>query len=216
MASRSSWLIAFAAGFGVAAICAAQELDALKVDEAAKQVSFGAKCVKTDVYPQLKGAIEFVITMPKGKSYESCFESAPIDAIKLFEGLKKIGAKPGKPASGDSPAEGSKLKMSVEWKEGDKSRKEPIESFIVDEETKKPMENVQWLFQGSKEGFVPELEAMGLMVLTTKNLVGLYQGDPTPLITNPTSLMTGHRYKINKQLLPKEGTPVRIIIETAN
>jgi hypothetical protein len=27
--------------------------------------------------------------------------------------------------------------------------------------------------------------------------------------------MTGHRYKVNKDLLPKEGTPVKIIIEAA-
>jgi len=207
--------MAFIVLLGLASLAAAQDLEPLKVDEAAKQVSFGAKTVKTDVYPQLKGAIEYVITLPKGKSYESCFESAPIDAIKLYEGLQKIGVKPGKPASGDNPAEGGKLKMSVEWKDGDKARKEPIEAFILDDETKKPMENVQWIFQGSKEGFVPDLEGMGLMVLSTRNLMGLYQGDPTPLITNPTSLMTGHRYKINKQLLPKEGTPVRIIIEAA-
>lgn len=198
---------------GLSRLAAAQDLEPLKIDEAAGQITFGAKVVKTDQYPQLKGAIEFVITLPKGKAYESCFESVAMDAIKLFEGIKKLGVKPGKPAGEDKPAEGGKLKMSVEWKDGDKARKEPIESFILDEETKKPMENVQWIFQGSKEGFVPELEAMGLMVLTTKNLMGLYQGDPTPLITNPTSLMTGHRYKVNKAILPKEGTAVKIVIE---
>ena len=213
MASRLLRPVGLLLFLGLARLAAAQDLDPLKIDEAAGRITFGAKTVKTDQYPQLKGAIEFVITLPKGKAYESCFESVAMDAVKLFDGIKKLGVKPGKPASEDKPAEGGKLKMSVEWKDGDKARKEPIESFILDEETKKPMENVQWIFQGSKEGFVPELEGMGLMVLTTKNLVGLYQGDPTPLITNPTSLMTGHRYKVNKAILPKEGTPVKIVTE---
>lgn len=192
-----------------------QDLEPLKVDEKAGQVSFGAKAAKIDAQPQLKGAIEYVITLPRGKTYESLFEAGPIDPMKLFEGLKKIGAKPGHPAKEDATAKGDKLKISVEWKDGEKTRTEPIEAFILDEETKKPMEKAGWIFAGSKEGFVPEIDAMGLMVVSSKNLMGLYQGDPTPLITNPTPIITGHRYKANRQLLPKEGTPVKIIMEVA-
>ena len=191
----------------------AQDLEPLKVDDAAKQVTFGAKTAKIDSQPQLKGAIEYVITMPHGKSYESCFEAGPIDPMKLFEGLKKIGLKPGHSANEAKTAEGDGLKISVEWKDGDKTRTEPIESFIYDEDKKKPMEKAAWIFAGSKEGYVPELDATGLMVVSSKNLMGLYQGDPTPLITNPTPIIVGHRYKANKELLPKEGTPVKIIIE---
>jgi len=192
-----------------------QDLEPLKVDEKAGQVTFGAKAAKIDAQPQLKGAIEYVITLPRGKTYESLFEAGPIDAMKLYEGLKKIGAKPGHPAKEDATATGDKLKISVEWKDGDKVRTEPIEAFILDEEAKKPLEKTGWIFAGSKEGFVPEIDGMGLMVVSSKNLMGLYQGDPTPLITNPTPIITGHRYKANKALLPKEGTPVKIIMEVA-
>jgi hypothetical protein len=198
-----------------AAMLLTQDLEPLKVDEKAGQVTFGAKTAKIDAQPQLKGAIEYVITMPRGKTYESLFESAPIDAMKLFEAIKKIGAKPGHAANESATAEGDKLKISVEWKDGDKTRTEPIEAFIYDEQTKKTLEKSAWIFAGSKEGYVPELDAMGLMVVSSKNLMGLYQGDPTPLITNPTPIITGHRYKANKELLPKEGTPVKIIIEVA-
>jgi hypothetical protein len=131
----------------------------------------------------------------------------------LYLGLQKIGAVPGRPASEGVPAQGGKLRITVEWKDGDKPRKEPIESFVTDDTTKKPMEKVQWIFAGSKGGYIPETDREGLLVLSTKNLMGLYQGDPTPLITNPLPLMTGNRYKGNKELLPKEGTPVKIIIE---
>ena len=192
-----------------------QDLEGLKIDEKAAQVSFGAKTCKLDKHPQLKGAIEYLITMPHGKSYESCFETGPMDPLKLHEALQKIGLKPGHSANEAKTAEGDKLKISIEWKDGDKTRTEPIESFVLDEETKKPMEKVKWIYAGSKEGYVPEIDAMALMVVSTKNILSLYQGDPTPLITNPEPIMVGHRYKANKELLPKEGTPVRIIIEAA-
>ena len=56
---------------------------------------------------------------------------------------------------------------------------------------------------------------VGLLVLTTKHLIGLYQGEGTTLLTNSTPLMDGHRYKVNKQFLPKEGTPVKIVMQVA-
>ena len=123
MASRLLRPVGLLLFLGLARLAAAQDLDPLKIDEAAGRITFGAKTVKTDQYPQLKGAIEFVITLPKGKAYESCFESVAMDAVKLFDGIKKLGVKPGKPASEDKPAEGGKLKMSVEWKDGDKAPK---------------------------------------------------------------------------------------------
>lgn len=191
------------------------KLEAPAIDEKAGTVSFSAKACKTDVYEQLKGMIEFVIVMPKGKAYESLFE-APVDPIKLGDGLRKIGAKPGKPAVDEAnPATGDKIRISVQWKSQDKERTDPIEAFIYDVETKKPMETPGWTFQGSKEGFVPELGDTGLLVLSNKNLIGLYQGEGTCLLTNPAPLMTGHRYKVNKELFPKEGTPVKIVMQVA-
>ena len=216
MASRIPAFALLLLGSAAASVGIAQDkLEPLKVDEKAGQVSFGARTCKLDVHPQLKGAIEFVITLPGGKSYESCFEAGRLDPLKLHEALQKIGAKPGHPANEAKTAEGDKLKISVEWKDGDKTRTEPIESFIYDEEGKKPLEKVQWIYAGSKKGYVPELDTDSLMVVSSKNLMGLYQGDPTPLITNPEPIIVGHRYRANRQLLPKEGTPVRIIIEAA-
>jgi len=129
----------------LALLGAAQDLEGLKIDEKAGQVSFGAKTCKLDQHPQLKGAIEYLITMPHGKSYESCFETGPLDPLKLHQALQKIGLKPGHSANEAKTAEGDPLKISVEWKDGDKTRTEPIESFVLDEETKKPMEKVKWI-----------------------------------------------------------------------
>jgi hypothetical protein len=35
------------------------------------------------------------------------------------------------------------------------------------------------------------------------------------LFTNSQGPAAGHRYKVNKGLLPREGTPVKIVIEAA-
>lgn len=210
-AAAAAWCLSM----GLLSCASPARLEAPTIDEKGGTVTFNAKTCKTDVYEQLKGAIEFVIVMPKGKAYESLFE-APVDPVELNEALKKIGAKPGKPAADEkTPATGDRVKISVQWKDGEKDRTEPVELFINDDETKKTMETPGWVFQGSKEGFVPDLGDVGLLVLTTKNLVGLYQGDGTPLLTNSAPLMSGHRYRVNKQLLPKEGTPVKIVMQVA-
>ena len=211
IAAAAAWLLLA----GTAGSAQDNKLEAPTVDEKAGTVTFNAKACKTDVYPQLKGAIEFVIVMPKGKVYESLFEAA-VDPVKLNEAIKKIGAKAGKPAPDEkTPATGDKIRISVQWKDGDKDRSEPVESFVSDQETRKPMETPGWIFQGSKEGFVPDLNDTGLLVLTTKNLVGLYQGDGTTLLTNAAPLMAGHRYRANKELLPREGTAVKIVLQLA-
>jgi hypothetical protein len=196
----------------------AQALETPAVDEKAGTVSFAAVTLKPEVYAQLKGVIEYVVVNKGGKAYESVFESA-VDSMALYEGLKKLGIQPGKPAREEDarkfPPEGGKVRISVEWKDGDKARKEPIAAFVLDTVTGKPMAVVDWIFTGSKKGFIPDLERQDLLVQTSKNLVALHHADPTVLATNPTATDDGNRYKANKELLPKEGTAVRIVFEAA-
>jgi hypothetical protein len=197
---------------GAAAAAQAQDLAPLSLDEASGVITFGATPAKLDQYPQLKGSIEFAIVMPKGKEYESCLV-APLDPLQLHELVKKIGVQPGRPAGEKDPATGGQVRIWVEWKDGDKDRKEPLEAFILDTDAGKPMADVRWIFQGSKSGFDPETESMQLLVKSTRNLIGLYQGEGTPLFTNPQGPMTGHKYKANKDLLPKPGTPMKVGIQ---
>lgn len=198
---------------------AAQNADKPEVDEKAGTVAFAAKAVKQDVYAELKGVVEYAIVNKGGKGYESLFEAA-VDPLALHEAIRTVGVAPGKPAYEDDdgkahPPTGGTLAIRVEWKDGDKARSEPIEAFIVDTTTGKAMEPVKWLFTGSKKGFVPALERADLMVLNTNNLVALHQTDGTVLVTNPVASKSGNRYKTNKDLLPKEGTPVRIVMQAA-
>ena len=196
-------------------LLAPPQMEPLRVDEKAGTVSFGAVAVKLDLQPQLKGVVEYAIVNKGGKDYESLFR-AEIDAGALYDGLKRIGVQPGAPPADEkAPPTGGKLKVSVEWKQGDQARKDPIEAFVLDTRTGKPMEPVAWVFTGSKQGFVPDLEKTDLLVKQQKNLVALVQIDPTVLVMNPVPDAAGHRYKANKDLIPKEGTAVRIIFEAA-
>jgi len=194
----------------------AQDLEKPAVDEKAGTVSFGATTLKAEIYAQLKGVIEYVLVNKGGKAYESVFESA-VDAKAVYDGLKKLGVQPGQPAREEDdkkfPPEGGKFRIFVEWKDADKARREPIGAFVIDTTTGKPMGASDWLFTGSKKGFIPDLERQDLLMLTSKNLIALHHSDPTVLATNPTASTDGNRYKVNKEILPKEGTPVKIVLE---
>ena len=213
--------IPMVAAFAVALMAAApaQDLAPLAVDAKAGTVSFGAKAAKQDVYEQLKGTVEYLIVMPGGKEYESLF-IAPLDPLKLHAGMIQAGLKPGKASEeGDDgkrrPPEGAKLKITVEWGEGDQKRREPAEAFVRDVVAKKNLEAPGWTFSGSREGFDPVTEKTVLQVVSTKNLVALFHNDATVLVQPTLVAKDPHQFKANKELLPKAGTPVRVIIEAA-
>jgi hypothetical protein len=203
---------------GALLLATAQAQDAPEVDEKSRRVSFPAVALKTEVYADLKGVIEYVVVNRGGKSYESLFE-ANVDARAVYDGLQKIGIAPGRPAHEEDGRkylpEGGQVCLFVEWKEGDKPRREPIETFVLDTTTGKAMTPGAWFFTGSKKGFVPELERQDLLVLATKNLVTLHHADPTPLLTNPVSRPDAHRYRAVKEALLKEGSAVRIVLEAS-
>jgi hypothetical protein len=193
------------------------DLEPLKVDEKAGRITFGARVATFDKYPQLKGAIEYLITMPGGKEYESVLV-APLDPVALHAGLKKIGLAPGKSGGkGDDekpfPPEGGKMRISVEWKDGETERKEPAENLVLDVLSGKPMDPKAWVFSGSREVFIPAEGKMGLGVLANKNVVGLFHMDATVLVQAAALARDPHQYKVNKAAAPKEGSPVRIVIE---
>lgn len=201
-----------------ALLALAQDVEAPSVDEKAGTVSFSAKACKQDVYPELKGALEYILVNRGGKSYECLFE-AQVDARAVLEGLQRAGAKPGKPAQIEEDKtivpEGSKVRVWVEWKQDGKERRDPIEAFVLDGKTKKPMESKGWLFTGSKKAFNPATEKQDLQVLLTKNLATLYWIDGSALLTNPEFSKDGGRYRTNQDLFPGEGTSVRIVLEAA-
>lgn len=202
--------------FAAVLLLAAQNVEKPAIDEAAGTLSFAAKACKQNVYAELKGVVEYAIVNEGGKAYESLFE-AKVDPIALLEGLKKLGARPGAPAKIEEDKtvipEGSTVSVRVEWKDGDRERKEPLEAFLIDGKTGKPMEAKGWLLTGSKPAFNPATNRQDPAVLLTKNLAGLHWIDGSVLLTNPEFSKEGGRYTANAALLPKEGSTVRLVLE---
>src|SRR5271170_2906572 len=97
-----------------------------------------------EIYP-----IEVIATFPfpRGKkSHETVvtFEAKPSEVHKALEGL---GLKPGKPArTATDVQQGPQVKIAIGV---GKARPVPVERYLVDRKTGKPMPAVKWLFTGS-------------------------------------------------------------------
>jgi hypothetical protein len=101
----------------------------------------------------------------------------------------------------------------VEWAEGDKKRREPVERFVLDVLSKKAMDAGPWVFTGSKEAFDPDTEKMVPSVAMTKNVISLFHNDHSVLVQPSGFAKDPHQYQANKETLPKAGTPVKIVLE---
>ena len=192
----------------------AAEVAGIQVDEKAGSLSFGARVAKQGVYKELEGAIEYVVVFKGGKGYETVFKS-PLEPMDIHEAMLKIGLKPGKPAYEEDgkqlPPEGDRVSVFVEWTGGGKERREPVESFVLVDG--KPMEPVEWVCTGTREGWDPEEEKTSLQVVVLRNLIGLQHADGSVLLQNPDEACDEKTYKVNKSALPAEGTPVKIVFE---
>src|SRR6185295_3389672 len=87
-------VVTIAASFIFCCAHAGESLVPIKVDEAARRLSFTGRVAKQGHQDVLKGAIEYLMCMNGGKEYE-CIFVCPVDAQELYDGLIKIGIKPG-------------------------------------------------------------------------------------------------------------------------
>jgi hypothetical protein len=86
---------------------------------------------------------------------------------------------------------------------------------VLDVLAKKPLDPGAWVYAGSKEAFNPATEKMDLMTVATKNVISLYHSDQSVLVQPSAFAKDPHQFKANKDVLPKAGAVVRIVIEAA-
>jgi hypothetical protein len=170
------------------------------VDEAKKCVYVDAKVAprklpKLDqVYP-----IELVAGWPdpKGKKAHEIVLSVDVDPSEVHKGLEKLGLKPGKPAKGEgTKAEGPVVNVFVEVPDvADGTKRVPLEKILWDPKTKKPPPKMTFVFTGSAmsapDPNKPDEKKYGADI--TGSLIVLFD--------------------VNPMALPKEGSPVRLVIE---
>ena len=170
----------------------------------------------------LKGAVEYLVCGRNGKEYESI---VVVDATakEIYDALEKLGVAVGTPPGYDEekdeliPAKGTEFIISVEWKDSDKAKKVRAEDLIFNVKTKKPMQQVAWIYSGSR--VVADLDsddedAMIPQAFMSNDLVALKRFDASALFQNPLPESEEENiYKKNDALMPKLGTPVMLTIE---
>lgn len=217
--ARKIHLIASLATVFAGSLVVAEERAAIEVNDKDRRITLAGRAAKQNVYEILKGAIEYVAVQPgpPAREYESLF-LCPVEPQALYNAMVRVGMKPGRPAlyeNGEySPPVGGKMRLFVEWNDGKDKQRKPVEYFVHDEQVKKPMSELEWLFVGSREVPDPNTGKKMLQATATKSLISLHQKDTTVLIENPLKDANEEgRYHTRMDVFPKEGTPVLLIIE---
>ena len=200
------------------------------VDKEKRTVTVDAKVaprklehLKGEVYP-----IELIASWghPKGKKAHETVVTIEVDPSEVHKGLEQIGLKAGKPALGAAPKEGDpdpkaagpEVSVFIEVPDGaGGARRLSLDKVLMDPKTKKAPPKMTFVFTGSVMTALdpnkPDDKKYGADV--TGSLICLFP------VTNETVLQTGWTMKEEKFLkldvrpdvLPKEGTPVKLVIE---
>jgi hypothetical protein len=179
----------------------------IHVDKTKRTVTIDAKIaprkleyLKGEIYP-----IEVIACWPHPKGKKAHETVVTIDA--------------GKPVMGesDTPSQGPVVKVYLEVPDvGGETRRISIERALVDMKTGKQPKNLQWRFTGSaiKKPDPNKAEtAYGADISGTLGVI-FPVSDDTVLQTHLT--MKEEKYlklETNTKLLPKEGTPVKLVLE---
>jgi hypothetical protein len=194
---------------------------AVTVDKDKKTVTVPAKIAprKLEKYDQIY-PVEVVACAGFKEGGEKAHETVVTIDVKpsdVHKALESLGLKPGKPAFGeDSAAEGPELKVSLELPNG---KVVPIEKTLVDKKTGKAMPTLKWHFTGSAmkqlDPNKPDQQTYGADV--TKTLIGIFPVTNFTVIQSNLTMKDEPVVKMetNKNLLPPEGTPVKLIITPA-
>ena len=170
----------------------------------------------------LKGAVEYLICGRDGKAYESIIV-VDATAKEIHDSLSKLGVEIGTPPGYDmekdvpTPPQGTAFTISVEWKDGDKTKKVRAEELVFNVKTQKPLQQVAWIYTGSR--IVPDLDsededAMIPQAFMSNDLVALRLFDASALFQNPLPESSEENiYKKNDALMPELGTSVTLTFE---
>ena len=191
------------------------------VDPVKKSVSIDAKVAprKLPKYDQVY-PIEVIACWPdpKGKKAHETVVTIDVKPSDVHKALVGLGLKPGKPARGEkTEAVGPEVKVMLEIPDGGGTKKLSIHRFLLDPKTKQPFpKEVKFRFTGSvmskPDPTKPE-ETYGADL--TGTLIAVYPvTDETVCQTSLTMKDAEYiKLEVDPTLLPKEGTPVKIIIE---
>jgi len=215
---------------GLARATSADEKTGVTVDAAKKSVSVDAKVAPRKL-EHLKGEqypIELIASWPhpRGKKAHETVLTFDANPSAVHKALEAVGLKPGKPAKGsamkdgdpDPKAQGPEVNVFIEVPDGAGGTKRlTLDKVLMDPKTKKAPPKMSFVFTGSAlsapDPNKPDDKKYGADL--TGSLICLFP------VTDEVVLQTGWTMKEEKFLkldvrpdvLPKEGTPVKLVIE---
>lgn len=194
------------------------------VDKVKRTITVDAKIAPRKMEdPKYKGEIYPIEVVacwayPKGQKAHETVVTIDCKPSEVHKALESFGLKAGKPAKLETEvALGPEVSIALEVPGPDgRPRRLPIERVLVDPRSNKPMPKVKWRFTGSiLTQPDPNKDEKVYGADLTGTLIAIFP------VTNETVFQTSLTLKeekyvkleTNKTLLPKEGTPVKLVIE---
>jgi hypothetical protein len=207
----------------LAALAEDQKPTGVVVDRAKRTVTIDAKIAPRkiddprykEIYP-----IEVIAcwAFPKGQKAHETVVTIEAKPSAVHNALVGLGLTAGKPVVGESkePPRGPVVNIYLEIPTDGGTKRVPIEKTLIDPKTNKPMPKVQWRFTGSLlKQPDPNKDEKVYGADLTGTLIAIFPvTGETVFQTNLT--MKEEKYvklETDKKVLPKEGTPVKLVIE---
>jgi hypothetical protein len=156
---------------------------------------------------------------PRGqKAHETVVTFGGVKPSSVHKALEQLGLKPGKPAVGENGrGQGPEVRVLLEFTDAaGKTRRVPIEQTMVFRDSGKPVPLLKWHFTGSvlKQPDPEKDDKVYGADLTGTLMTLLPVTDETVLQSSLTAAdETQFKLETDKKLLPKEGTPAKLILE---
>jgi hypothetical protein len=202
---------------------AGKDAAGVSVDKEKRTVTIEAKIAPRKL-PHLKEVypIEVIACWPhpKGKKAHETVVTIEAKPSAVHKALVDLGLKPGRPVMGESkePPQGPDVNVYLQIPgAGGEARRVPIDRTLVDMRNGKPFpKTVRWRFTGSVLSQPdPEKSDKAYGADLTGTLIAIFPvTDQTVLQTNLTMEYEKFlKLETNSRVLPKEGTPVKLVIE---
>jgi hypothetical protein len=224
--TRLRWLVVLLAS-AAAVPCLGQgagekSAGGLTVDKDKRLIKIDAKVAPRklpnlkDIYP-----IEVIACWPHPKGKKAHETVVTIDAhpSAVHKALESLGLKPGKPVLGESkdPPQGPEVNLYIEVDGPDGVKRLTMDKVLVDKRNGKPFpKSIKFRFTGSAMiAPDPEKDDKVYGADISGTLIAIFPvTDQTTFQTNKT--IEDEKYlklETNPKYLPKEGTPVKLVIE---
>jgi hypothetical protein len=201
---------------------------AIKVDKEKKTVSIDAKVaprkVLEEVYPIEVIACWAYKKDPKpgdraGKKAHETVLTIDVLPSEVAKAMELLGARAGKPGYGeDQAAEGPDVNIYIDvpQKEGDPKRLS-LDKVLIDPKTKKPMpKSVKFKFTGSgPRKATGDQKEVPFGADASGTLIFIFPVDVETVFQSSLSMKDEKflKLEVNKDALPKEGDPVKLVLE---